>query len=235
MIGIYAIRHVDSQKVYVGSSKYLSVRKNRHFNDLRKNRHHNKHLQHAYNKYGEDAFEWVILETLTDENMLHVDEKKWIVNLHATNHNNGYNFNEEPNAMKGRHHTTEAKKKISESRKGRYLGNNNPNFGKKNSLSTKIQMSLGRSKSLSGTGITESTVKEIVSFIKEGRPHLEIAEKFGVGRTVVTRISNGTRWTNITGGPIVPVVYKDGIRKLTELHKIRIGEKHKGMKYKKGG
>ena len=36
----------------------------------------------------------------------------------------------ENNPMYGKHHTEESKKKISENRKGKYCGENHPNYGK---------------------------------------------------------------------------------------------------------
>ena len=36
-----------------------------------------------------------------------------------------------------------------------------------------------------------------------GMYHKDIANQFNINRTAITRIANGTRWANITGGPIV--------------------------------
>jgi hypothetical protein len=38
-------------------------------------------------------------------------------------------------------------------------------------------------------------------------------------------------WTNVTGGAVVPVVYENGIRQLSELHKIRIGQRRTGKRH----
>jgi group I intron endonuclease len=60
--GIYIIINKIDDKRYIGSSINLSRRKNSHFRLLRNNKHSNKHLQNAYNKYGEDHFIWNIIE-----------------------------------------------------------------------------------------------------------------------------------------------------------------------------
>ena len=60
--GIYKIVNKVNSKYYLGSSKDFHVRKLRHFNELRKGNHHNIYLQRAFNKYGEENFEFVILE-----------------------------------------------------------------------------------------------------------------------------------------------------------------------------
>jgi len=60
---IYIIRNSINGKFYIGSSKNYHVRKLKHFNDLRKNKHHSIHLQRAFNKYSEENFEFIIIET----------------------------------------------------------------------------------------------------------------------------------------------------------------------------
>lgn len=60
--GVYMIRNVLNQKCYIGSSANLSRRLRDHLNCLNKQTHQNKHLQAAYNKYGQKSFEFAILE-----------------------------------------------------------------------------------------------------------------------------------------------------------------------------
>lgn len=55
--GVYAIIHKDSGKRYIGSSKNTPKRLAYHASHLRANTHFNDILQHAWNKYGETAFE----------------------------------------------------------------------------------------------------------------------------------------------------------------------------------
>lgn len=59
--GVYAIVHVGTGRVYVGSTSNLSKRWSRHRQELRDGTHRNAHLQAAWNLYGEDAFEWRVL------------------------------------------------------------------------------------------------------------------------------------------------------------------------------
>ena len=56
-------KHIDSEKCYIGSTVMtFEKRKNHHLWHLRENKHKNIHFQNAWNKYGEDAFEYDILE-----------------------------------------------------------------------------------------------------------------------------------------------------------------------------
>lgn len=63
--GIYGITHIASGRRYIGKTRvtFLS-RWNHHRGDLKNGKHHNSHLQRAWNKYGEDAFEFGPLESL---------------------------------------------------------------------------------------------------------------------------------------------------------------------------
>ena len=67
---IYLIRNLKNHKVYIGSGINIEKRRTEHFNALRKGVHHNKHLQRAWNKYGEDIFEFKILLYCNSEELL---------------------------------------------------------------------------------------------------------------------------------------------------------------------
>lgn len=60
--GIYKIQSILDGKCYIGSSKNLYRRINKHINDLKYNRHHSKKLQNFYNKYGKDFLFIEIIE-----------------------------------------------------------------------------------------------------------------------------------------------------------------------------
>jgi len=62
--GIYKIINVVNNKFYIGSSVDLRKRKSKHFSELRHNKHNNKHLQRAWDKYGEASFVFVVVEEL---------------------------------------------------------------------------------------------------------------------------------------------------------------------------
>ena len=60
--GIYIIKNKINNKFYIGSSKYLYTRITEHRCRFRKLDGINPHIQRAYNKYGEENFEYSILE-----------------------------------------------------------------------------------------------------------------------------------------------------------------------------
>lgn len=61
--GIYRIINTANQKVYIGSTARDFIDRWRdHKKRLRRNKHSNLHLQHAWNKYGENSFLFEALE-----------------------------------------------------------------------------------------------------------------------------------------------------------------------------
>lgn len=108
MIGIYEIRNVENNKVYVGSSLDLNRRFTDHKYLLRKNKHHSPILQRAWNKYGESNFEFSIIEYCSEEEIISREQHWSNMLLKADEYldknskffiENGYNIL--PKAMKG--------------------------------------------------------------------------------------------------------------------------------------
>lgn len=64
--GIYQIRNIINNKVYIGKSVNLNNRKSQHFLSLRKNIHKNFKLQGSVNKHGINNFVFEILEICKD-------------------------------------------------------------------------------------------------------------------------------------------------------------------------
>jgi hypothetical protein len=60
---IYQIRKINTETVYIGSTRNPTRRKNEHFDQLQEQTHHNKNLQQAYNESGKDAFVFELLQT----------------------------------------------------------------------------------------------------------------------------------------------------------------------------
>ena len=88
--GIYYIKNIINNKIYVGQSIDIKTRLYRHKNDLRNNRD-SRHLQNSYNKYGEDNFEFVLLMECPVEE-LDFWEKYYIKLWNTNNYDFGYNL-----------------------------------------------------------------------------------------------------------------------------------------------
>ena len=77
-MGIYKIINVVNNKFYVGSAVNFSRRKARHFSELRHNKHNNRWLQASWNKHGEQAFIFAIVEEVQDKALLLEVENRWL-------------------------------------------------------------------------------------------------------------------------------------------------------------
>jgi hypothetical protein len=84
MQGIYAIKNKITNKQYIGSTISFKTRWSGHIKMLKKGNHHSNHLKHSWEKYGENAFEFLILEKVKKQKDLIKREQWWIDNSDST-------------------------------------------------------------------------------------------------------------------------------------------------------
>lgn len=89
--GIYEIRNIINNKVYIGSSKDVYERWKKHKNDLKNHNHHSEHLQHAWNKYGEKNFKFSIIEKCQFNDLI-IREQYYIDYYKSSECDYGYNM-----------------------------------------------------------------------------------------------------------------------------------------------
>src|SRR5574343_405444 len=116
--GIYKIKNIKNNKIYIGSSNYIEKRWVRHKLDLKYNCHHSRYLQRSYNNNGLDNYEFTILE-LCEESKLLDREQYYLDNLKPE-----YNTSITADRCT---HNEDTKKELSI----RMSGKNNPWYGKK--------------------------------------------------------------------------------------------------------
>ena len=131
--GIYVIKNTINDKMYIGQSVDIYHRWMQHKADLRNDHHHNEHLQRAWNKYGEENFEFCVL-TECDESELNNLEKSLIVDYRSHDGCYGYNLTlggdgciglsqesieKMRKSLTGRCLPEDTRKKISEANKGK--------------------------------------------------------------------------------------------------------------------
>jgi len=111
--GVYSITSKINNKRYIGSAFDLKRRKQGHLYALRKRQHENPHLQNHVNKYGLDDLQFFILEFCQKEKLIE-REQYWYDLIQPE-----FNICKEARSvMFGRKHTIEAKRKIGEKNKG---------------------------------------------------------------------------------------------------------------------
>jgi group I intron endonuclease len=90
--GIYMIRCLANGKVYIGQTSHISERWRRHRTELRDGIHGSRHLQAAWNKYGPEQFEFVVLELMElDKTTLTEREQHYIAQYHSNDKRRGFN------------------------------------------------------------------------------------------------------------------------------------------------
>lgn len=121
--GIYIIRNLINNKVYVGQSKDILERWRKHRSDLTARKKHNDHFQLAWDKYTESNFNFEILE-ICGEDYLDEREKYWIKHYQSNNKNFGYN--KTSGGQLYRKISEETKEKIKKVNQGKKLPSNHP-------------------------------------------------------------------------------------------------------------
>lgn len=198
--GIYKIINKTNGKYYVGSSNNVGAgghsRWRQHSLKLIKGNHDNEYLQNAWNAYGKDNFEFVIVEEVSLDKLLIVEQK--YLDLAKTEPDKCYNLKFEAmggqwrecsknkmrgsnNPMFGKTHTDEVKKILSEISKGRKLDNETKRklsqyrLGKTYSEETKRRISeskKGINNPNYGKPLSESHRRKIGEAIKKRREKL---------------------------------------------------------------
>ncbi len=118
--GIYKITNTVNGKTYVGQSSDLAYRNRKHFASLRGGYHGNSHLQRAWDKYGEEAFRFDVLEMVEIPVNLSIEERRclltpyeqsWMDKLHPE-------YNQAPAAgtLLGFRHSDESRSRMSQPR-----------------------------------------------------------------------------------------------------------------------
>ena len=91
LCGIYCIENSINKKKYIGLSGDIKRRWTEHLSELRRGEHINVCLQRAWEKYGEDTFQFYIVE-LCAEDILCERERYYIQTYHTMSHEHGYNL-----------------------------------------------------------------------------------------------------------------------------------------------
>ncbi len=140
-MGVYAIQ-IEKEgywQSYVGISNNIEQRWRNHKSDLKHNHHKNQYLQRSWNKYGEENFEFTILEQAVTYDELYKLEKEYTYTFGYGDPDLCFNVGVpgEINGKVGKKLSEETKEKISKAMKGEksYW------FGKCHTEETKRKMS----------------------------------------------------------------------------------------------
>jgi len=139
--GVYLIENSNNGKRYIGSSVNMPGRFLDHKKLLRRGRHHSPHLQASWNKYGEGAFRFEVLEEWEPE--FCVSMEQWWINMLRPE----YNHRSVAQANLGVIPSEETRARISNSKRGKSQTPEHiakrvaANTGKKRSLESRAAIS----------------------------------------------------------------------------------------------
>jgi excinuclease UvrABC nuclease subunit len=120
--GIYFIKNILTNDLYIGSAVNLRKRSQKHIRELNYNRHHSIILQNSWNKNGSKEFVFEVLEMVYNKENLLIREQFYLDTLKPR-----YNICPNAGSHLGKKASEETRKKMSESKKGEKA----PWFGKK--------------------------------------------------------------------------------------------------------
>ena len=170
--GIYMWRNLDSGKIYVGSAKNLGIRLKGYYNINQLTRVTNMHINRALLKWGYSSFSLSILEYCSIDVL--IQREQYYLDLLKPD----YNICTTAGSTLGKLHSLVAKEKISKTKKGTNLGEENSFFGKNHSLESRkimVEAKLGKILSeLTKEKIRESKVGK--KFTEEHKSNLSLAQ-----------------------------------------------------------
>lgn len=187
MYVIYQILNKENNNRYIGSAKDFKRRKRTHLRLLRKGTHHSKHLQNAFNKYGEGSFEFLVLQELESSSYVFETENQFIRLLRPE-----YNVMQDVFSHIGLKRSKETCEKISRALIGKNLSEGHKekvrqaNIGKKQSAETIAKRVKGRYKPIGAYHFDDSLFR-----IFESATHA--AKEMGYYRNSICRALNGNR------------------------------------------
>lgn len=145
MIGIYYIKNIINNTIYIGKSVDINRRFIRHKSELNKNCHKNLHLQRAYNKYGKDNFEFGVIVQCDKQDLNKLEI--YYIQEARNNNQNLYNITNGGDGGAMPQYIIDSNKiKISKANKGNVkvanFGKNNGMYGKHHTEQSKHLMSI---------------------------------------------------------------------------------------------
>lgn len=186
--GIYKIKSLRDNRVYIGSAKSIYNRYWSHDASLKRNNHHSKKLQRFYNKYGKDSIEFEVIEYVEDITSLLIREQYYIDLFDS--YKKGFNGCPKAGNTLGKFHSNKTKKKIGLK-----------SIGRVKSEETRKKLSIASSRQEGETGyrakLTNKNVKLIKQMLFLGYSNTIISEYFKVSYSTIENIKNNTKWRSI--------------------------------------
>lgn len=192
-IGIYGIKNLLNGKIYVGQTgERFQKRYWNHRWKLRNNQHDNKHLQSAWNKYGEENFSFFVIKIVDNIDLLSKLEIEYIA--YYRQRNLSYNILDGGEGLNGYSLPIEIRKQIGQKNRSRMLGT-------KLSLETRQKMSERRKGRIVHTRshiLNEKIAFKIKTMLVSGYSATEISKDTGIDYKLVSNIISNNTWASVS-------------------------------------
>ncbi len=189
MQAIYQIRNIANNKIYIGSTNNVRKRWNNHRSKLNNGKHENQYLQLAWQKYGENSFEFTIIEEVNDNKR--IEREIYYLNKKKSYERNiGYNFDKNPtdksginNSFYGKTHNEHTRHKLKQ------LANNR-------SAELKKRMGIkNRGENSAHAKLNWESVREIRKLYSLGNEtYKSLSNKYNVAETTIQAIIIEKSW-----------------------------------------
>jgi group I intron endonuclease len=171
MAVIYQITNMLTEDFYIGSAQSFDRRMWQHRYDLRRGVHKNPHMQASWNKYGEDAFVFEVLEEVAAGAAVLEVENRY---LHEhVGKPNCFNVNRDAIASRlGQKLSAETRAQISTNRKGKGAGTEHYRYGQTVSEEVRAKISetqKGRPNGMKGKKMSEQGRANVAAAVKRGK------------------------------------------------------------------
>lgn len=191
LCGVYKITCISNKKIYIGSSLNIGKRWMYHIQDLKRDNHKNPHLQHAWNKYGAEMFEFLVIETVYNPEDLINREQYWLDTLGSYNDLIGFNICKTAESQLGHRWTDEQKKRHS-TRIKEICG---PSLEKANEVNRKRFLDGGVAHNAK---LTKKSVVNLIDDYNKGASTSELSKKYNIGWTTAKYIIERKLWSRFT-------------------------------------
>jgi group I intron endonuclease len=187
--GVYAILHMSTGKTYIGSTgRCIKIRRQEHVRLLSKGTHDNPRLQNAWNKYGQDAFEFKIILLCDPDNSLMYEQ------IVIDSFKPFYNMCPVAESRLGAKMSEASRDKMSEAKSG----TRHPLYGKGHTDEARAKMRTAKKGEKHGRAkLTDDEVYQIKLRLLDGELMTVIAREHNVNRSTISYIRSGKTWSHI--------------------------------------
>lgn len=192
--GIYKITNITNNMVYIGQTMQRFQKRYWHHQwKLNNGTHDNQHLQNAWNLYGDDAFEFSVVETIEDYDNDNLDELEIQYIKYYKELGCCYNISDGGCGIRGVERTDEWKRKIGEKNRVNMLGKRHTEETRKKMSKSHKGKHLDRNTDILNDGLAFNIKTRLIN----GEKPSNIARDLDITYNSVNGILSNNTWSNV--------------------------------------